>query len=77
MRDQNRESVVEQDLHTNQLELLDICQNVGIIVIIILGGGFTEIDMLTSRLWNQLPSYYSWKPDPNSLSTDVIQQKWS
>ena len=50
MRDQNRESVVEQDLHANQLELLDICQNVGIIIIIILGGGFTEIDMLASRL---------------------------
>ena len=35
-----------------------------------------EIDLLASRLSNQLPSYYSWKPDPNSLGTDALQQNW-
>ena len=35
-----------------------------------------EIDLLDSRLSNQLPSYYSWKPDPNSLGTDTLQQNW-
>ena len=34
-----------------------------------------EIDLFASRLSNQLPSYYSWKPDPNSLGTDALQQK--
>ena len=36
----------------------------------------SEIDLLASRLSNQLPSFYSWKPDPNSLGTDALQQKW-
>ena len=35
-----------------------------------------EIDLFASRLSNQLPSYYSWKSDPNSLGTDALQQKW-
>ena len=35
-----------------------------------------EMDLFASRLSNQLPSYYSWKPDPNSLATDTLQQKW-
>ena len=34
-----------------------------------------EIDLFASRLSNQLPSYYSWKPDPNSLGTDALQHK--
>lgn len=37
----------------------------------------TEIDLFTSRSSNQLPSYYSWKSDPNSLDMDALQQKWS
>ena len=35
-----------------------------------------EIDLFASRSSNQLPSYYSWKPDPDSLGTDALQQKW-
>ena len=35
-----------------------------------------EIDLFASRLSNQLPSYYYWKPDHDSLGTDALQQKW-
>ena len=35
-----------------------------------------EIDLFASRLSNQLPSYYSWNPDPKSPSTGALQQKW-
>ena len=35
-----------------------------------------EIDLLALRLSNQLPSYYSLKPDSDSLGTDAPQQKW-
>ena len=35
-----------------------------------------EINLFASRLSDQLPSYYSWKPDPNSLGTDALQQNW-
>ena len=35
-----------------------------------------EIDLFVLRLSNQLPSYYSCKPDPNSLGTDALQQNW-
>ena len=34
-----------------------------------------EIDLFSSRLSNQLPSYYPWKPNPNGLGTDAFQQK--
>lgn len=37
----------------------------------------TEIDLFISRSSNQLPSYYSWKLDPNCLDMDAFQQKWS
>ena len=36
-----------------------------------------EIDLFTSRLSNQLPAYYSWKPDPSSLVLDALKQTWS
>ena len=39
-------------------------------------GKKSEIDLFASRLSNQLPSYYSWKPDQDSLGTDALQQKW-
>ena len=39
-------------------------------------GKKSETDLFISRLSDQLPSYYSWKPDPNSLGTDALQQKW-
>ena len=35
-----------------------------------------EIDLFASRVSNQLPSYYSWEPDPDSLGTDALHQKW-
>ena len=35
-----------------------------------------EIDLFASRLSNQLPSYYSWKPHLDSLGIDALQQKW-
>ena len=31
-----------------------------------------EIDLFASRLSNQLPSYYYWKPDPNSPGRDAL-----
>ena len=31
-----------------------------------------EIDLFASRLSNQLPNYYSWKPDPNSPGRDTL-----
>ena len=43
-----------------------ICQKVG----------QSEIDLFASRLSNQLPAYYSWKPDPNSLALDALQETW-
>ena len=33
-----------------------------------------EIDLFASRLSNQLPRYYSWKPDSNNLGMDALQQ---
>ena len=35
-----------------------------------------EIDLFDLRLSSQLPSYYSWKLDPNGIVTDALQQKW-
>ena len=35
------------------------------------------IDLFASRLSNQLPAFYSWKPDPNSLALNALQQTWS
>ena len=34
-----------------------------------------KIDLFASRFSNQLPSYYSWKPDANSLGIDAFQQE--
>ena len=38
--------------------------------------GQPEIDLFASRLSNQLPAYYPWKPDPNCLTLDALQQTW-
>ena len=38
-------------------------------------GKKSQTDLFISRLSDQLPSYFSWKPDPNSLGTDALQQK--
>ena len=37
---------------------------------------FLRMKTVLQRLSNQLPSYYTWKPDPDSLGTDALQQKW-
>ena len=44
-----------------------ICQKVG----------QPEIDLFVSRLSDLPSAYYSWKPDPNSLALDALQQTWS
>ena len=36
-----------------------------------------EIVLFTSRSSNQLPAYYSWKPDPSSLILRTLHQTWS
>ena len=36
-----------------------------------------QIDLFASRLTTQLPLYYSWKPDPNSVATNALDQSWS
>ena len=56
-------------------ELMKLCPLIFSEICQILGKR-PEIDLFASRLANQLPSYYSWKPDPNSLGTDALQQKW-
>ena len=33
------------------------------------------MDLFASRVSNQFPSYYSWKPDPNSLGAEALRQK--
>ena len=35
------------------------------------------IFLFVPRLSNQLSAYYSWKPDPNSLALDALEQTWS
>ena len=35
------------------------------------------IDLLTSRLSNEIAKYFAWKPDPHSLATDAMQQEWN
>ena len=39
--------------------------------------GPLEVDMFASRLTNQLPRFFSWKPDPSSEATDAFTQDWS
>ena len=35
------------------------------------------IDLVASRLSNQIAKYFAWKQDPHSLATDAIQQEWN
>lgn len=35
------------------------------------------IDLLTSRLSNEIAKYFAWKPGPDSLATDAMQQEWN
>ena len=34
-------------------------------------------DNRSMRLTHQLPAYFSWRPDPQALATDVFLQDWS
>lgn len=38
--------------------------------------GTPQIDLFASRLTNQLPQYFAWRPDPFSRGTDAMQQIW-
>ena len=38
--------------------------------------GIPEVDLFASRLNHQLPTYVSWKPDPNSHFIDAIPMSW-
>ena len=39
--------------------------------------GAVQIDLFASRLTKQLPTFYSWRPDPEALGTDAFNQDWS
>ena len=39
--------------------------------------GLPDIDLFASRLNHQVPTYVSWKPDPNSTYIDAMQISWS
>ena len=39
--------------------------------------GMPVIDLFASRLSNQITKYFAWKPDPQCLDTDVMQQEWN
>ncbi|KAM4749018.1 stereocilin [Rhinophrynus dorsalis] len=35
-----------------------------------------QIDLFASRLNRQLPTFFSWRPDPEALATDAFLQSW-
>jgi len=39
--------------------------------------GPLAVDLFASRLTNQLPVYFSWRPDPQASATDAFLQDWS
>ena len=39
--------------------------------------GYPAVGLFASRLCHQLPQYVAWKPDPNSVATDAMQQCWN
>ena len=38
---------------------------------------YPTVGLFASRLSHQLPQYVAWKPDPNSIATDAMQQCWN
>ena len=38
--------------------------------------GPLDIDLFASRLTKQLPTYFSWRPDPQALETDAFSMNW-
>ena len=39
--------------------------------------GPLQTDLFASRLTKQLPSFYSWRPDPEAIATDTFNQDWA
>ena len=39
--------------------------------------GSLKTDLLASRLTKQLPTYVSWRPDPEALETDAFSMNWN
>lgn len=39
--------------------------------------GPLEVDLFASRLTNQCPHYFSWRPDPSAEATDAFLQDWT
>ena len=39
--------------------------------------GPCQIDLFANRLNTHLPTFFSWKPDPQGLATNAFQQMWS
>ena len=39
--------------------------------------GPLEVDLFASRLTNQCPRYFSWRPDPFAEATDAFLQDWT
>ena len=38
---------------------------------------YPTVGLFASRLSHQFPQYVAWKPDPNSIATDAMQQCWN
>lgn len=39
--------------------------------------GPLKVDLFTSRLMTQLPSFVSWRPDPEAMATDTFTTPWT
>ena len=39
--------------------------------------GPLEVDLFASRLTTQLPSFVSWRPDPEAMATDAFTIAWT
>ncbi len=39
--------------------------------------GPLEIDLFATRLTTQLPTYISWRPDPQAVATNAFSENWS
>ena len=39
--------------------------------------GPLQTDLFAFRLTKQLPSFFSWRPDPEAIATDAFNQNWA
>ncbi len=39
--------------------------------------GPIQVDLFATRLTNQVPTFFSWKPDPYAVGTDAFLQDWA